>query len=42
MLLQFTWVDGLSVHGESVGAPLTIQNSPFCTLRHAFLYVDAA
>ena len=37
MLLQFTWVDGLSVHGESVGAPLTIQNSPFCTLRRTCL-----
>lgn len=37
MLLQFTWVDGLSVHGESVDAPLTIQNSPFCTLRYACL-----
>lgn len=32
MLLQFTFVNGLSVLGESVDAPLTIQNSPFWTL----------
>eukprot|EP01050_Picozoa_sp_SAG11_P005014 SAG11_NODE_337_length_10541_cov_14.862574_3_plen_216_part_00 len=33
MLLQFTFVDELSVSGESVGSPLTIQNSPFWTFR---------
>ena len=27
MLLQFTFVDGLDVFGESVTSPLTIQNS---------------
>ena len=27
MLLQFTFVDGLTVFGESVTSPLTIQNS---------------
>ena len=36
MLLQFTFVDGLSVYGESISAPLTIQNSPFWTLTPTF------
>jgi hypothetical protein len=31
-LMQFTFVSGLRVHGESVNSPLTLQNSPFWTL----------
>ena len=36
MLLQFTFVTGLNVHGASVGRPLTLQNSPFWTVTPTY------
>jgi polygalacturonase len=36
MLLQFTLVTGLNVHGSSVGRPLTLQNSPFWTFTPTY------
>lgn len=35
-LLEFQFVDGLRVHGESSGAPLTLKDSPFWTLTPSY------
>ena len=36
MLLQFTLVTGLNVHGSSLALPLTLQNSPFWTFTTTY------
>lgn len=35
-LLEFQFVHGLQVHGESVGAPLHLKDSPFWTLTPSY------